>query len=161
MIRKEIIEKIKNAIVPGRTIYIGLGNPYRGDDAIGLYIAQKLKTTLKDRVYDESDDLDTLVLNLFNNMEDIEAVIFIDAVDAQLQPCNVDIFSISDISSFSFSTHKFPLDIYGALIESRGKHVSILGIQPRQLEFNNEITQCLKNLAEQVIGIISKCENSQ
>jgi len=158
MIRKEIIEKIKKAIVPGRTIYIGLGNPYRGDDAIGLYIAQKLKALLKDRVYDEFDDLDTLILNLFNNMKDVEAVVFIDAVDAQLQPCSIDVFPISDISSFSFSTHKFPLDIYGALIESRGIRVSVLGIQPSQLDFNNEITQCLKSLAEQVVGIINERE---
>lgn len=31
------------ALVPGHTLVIGLGNDYRGDDGVGLYVARKLQ----------------------------------------------------------------------------------------------------------------------
>ncbi|MEK7749805.1 MAG: hydrogenase maturation protease, partial [Planctomycetota bacterium] len=65
-------------------LIIGIGNPYRGDDAVGLRIAQDIKKESPDHVnvIEQSGD----GISLMDSWKDSDTVILIDAVHSGAQP---------------------------------------------------------------------------
>ncbi|MGB9663793.1 MAG: hydrogenase maturation protease [Ignavibacteria bacterium] len=63
-----------------RQLFIGIGNEFRCDDAVGLLIARKLKDLYPDLEIIESDGNG---LDLISNLLNYEKVIFIDAAIAE------------------------------------------------------------------------------
>jgi hydrogenase maturation protease len=70
---------------PCATLVIGLGNPLRGDDGVGVHVAQALATqTLPDDV--EVVDGGTQGLGIVNLLEGRQRVILVDAADVGRPP---------------------------------------------------------------------------
>jgi len=70
-----------------RTLIIGIGNEYRGDDAVGLHVARELaKLDLEGCVVKESPGEGTYLLNCW---EGYRNVIIIDAVKSLSAPGNI------------------------------------------------------------------------
>src|SRR3972149_1788168 len=73
-------------------LIIGIGNPYRGDDAVGLRIAQDIKKKSPDHVnvIEQSGD----GISLMDSWKDSDAVILIDAVHSGAQPGTIHRFDV-------------------------------------------------------------------
>src|SRR3989339_468138 len=90
-------------------LVIGVGNAYRGDDAVGLIVAQHLKKQILDHVniLEESTD-GSVLMELWKNYD---AVIIIDAVCSGAKPGTLHRFNAytQPIPSkyFHYSTHAF------------------------------------------------------
>lgn len=91
-----------------RTVIIGIGNRYRGDDAIGLVAAEKLGRLLPELEVHQSNGEALALMELW---EGADRAILIDAAESQGSPGKVSRLDASEapISSTEFhtSTHAF------------------------------------------------------
>jgi len=90
-------------------LIIGIGNAYRGDDAVGLRVAQDIKkeALVHVTVSEQSGD----GISLMDSWKDSDAVILIDAVHSGAQPGTIHRFDVHTqtipTKFFHYSTHAF------------------------------------------------------
>jgi len=119
-------------------LVIGVGNPLRGDDGVGVHVARELaQRPLPEGV--EVLDGGTEGLDLIFHLEAAERVLFIDAAEMGCPPGEAQVFDGAQVTSnvparFS-STHGFGVAEVLALARSVGvaPEVTVLGIQPASL----------------------------
>lgn len=92
-----------------RVLIIGVGNDYRGDDAVGLIVARRLREQLPDdiQIIEQSGEGATLIETWKNAAQ----VILIDAVQSDTTPGTIFRFAAHQQSIptkfFHYSTHAF------------------------------------------------------
>jgi hydrogenase maturation protease len=141
---------------------IGLGNPLRRDDGIGLLLLQHLQTQKK-RLPKNIEYIDggTSGMNLLHLLAQFDTVMLIDAVDFKGKPGDTRVFSLKDIQSqkkpMILSTHDS--DFLRILrlsqeLKELPKALVIFGIQPRDVSYgiglSNEIEMILDDLCLKV-----------
>ncbi len=151
---------------PVSTLIIGLGNPLRGDDGIGVRVIEELKTqTLPSNA--QVVDGGTQGLGLVNLMEGWTRVILVDAADVGQAPGQFKRFLLDEAQLLGNSRH---LSIHAAglrdalllaqALEILPPEVIIFGIQPRQLDWDSnlspEIEAILPNLVDAVLNEVSE-----
>lgn len=95
-----------------KTLIIGLGNPYLGDDGVGWKIVEQLHHILGDTHPDlEYDCLATGGLRLMERMEGFSRVILVDAIlDTNTPPGGVRLYGLDDLRrSHTGDTHSASL----------------------------------------------------
>jgi len=117
-----------------KNVVICIGNRYNGDDAIGPYVADKLK----------QEDLDEfLILDCSTVPENFTSLvkknnptnlIIVDATDMGLSSGEMRRISKDMIGSMHVSTHNIPLSILVSYLEHYVKNVFIIGIQPENMD---------------------------
>ena len=149
-------------------LVIGVGNPYRGDDAVGLFVARKIKdlAPLNVEVYENYGEVASLV-ELFGNAG---AVIIVDAVSSGSTPG--DIFRFDAVHEkipagcFHFSTHAFGIPEAVELARTLGllpPKLVIYGIEGKEFgtgeDFSPEVEKAAKAVVESIIHDIGILEN--
>jgi len=134
---------------------IGIGNPLRCDDAIGILLLEKLlekKDSLPENV--EFIDGGTGGMNLLHILEKYNNVLIIDAVDFEGKPGDFKIFNTDEVISHKtpvrFSTHETDFIKIIKILEKIGKRpdeILVFGIQPKNISFG-------QNLSGELIDII-------
>jgi hydrogenase maturation protease len=103
MVTKQAVQNKHSILI------IGIGNPYRGDDAVGLRIAQDIKKKSPDHVnvIEQSGD----GISLMDSWKDADAVILIDAVHSGAKPGTIHRLDARTqpipAKYFHYSTHAF------------------------------------------------------
>jgi len=147
-------KRLKGLIDSKSVVVIGLGNPDRADDRVGIEVAKKLKELAPDRIFLEQDGLEGVVLDILNR-KDAETVLFIDAVDFDGRAGEIQIFSQATFQFRRISTHKVSLELLSALLRKEGKAIYLLGIQPSTLDFDSKISDEVKKSLEKVVEIFT------
>jgi len=134
-----------------------IGNRDGGDDAIGPYIADKLK--------DKEDDYNFVTLDCGTIPENYTSVVkryktgkllIIDAVEMGLDPGEIRIVPKEKISNMHISTHGIPISVLIGYLEQYIKNIIFIGIQPKGM--SGKITTCVKKNADKLIEKIIKNE---
>jgi hydrogenase maturation protease len=142
------------------TLILGVGNPLRRDDGIGPEVIRLLVE--KRDSYKLNADIDlvdggTDGLGLIEYLKDYKKVIIVDAVEMQLSPGTVKIFTpkeaVISINTDSLSTHGFgiaeliklaaELDINPELV--------IVGVQPKDVGFGERLSDAVEATVDGVI----------
>jgi len=129
---------------------IGVGNPFRGDDGIGVFLIHELmhnNNFLKESV--ELIDGGTGGMNLFHLISSYETVFLIDAVDFHASAGEYILFSFEEIGSSNkvsstVSTHGE--DVFSILKNVKKYNDSpprmfIFGIQPKRIDLSEDFSQ--------------------
>jgi hydrogenase 3 maturation protease len=130
-----------------------VGNRDGGDDAVGPYIADKLKKVKHDNV---AIDCGTIPENFTADVKkyDPASVIIIDAVEMNLKPGEIRIINEDKISEMHISTHGIPLSILMKYLKQFVNRVILIGIQPAQM--TGKMTDSVKNAADKLIEMLKK-----
>ena len=130
-----------------------IGNPEGGDDAVGPYIADKLKDTDIDVI-----DCKTTPENYTSvvKRKNPDKLIIIDAADMDLDPGEIRIVPKEKIGLMTISTHGIPVSILIGYLEQSVKEVILIGVQPKTM--SGEMTDIVRNSADKLIDIIKKNE---
>lgn len=112
-------------------IFIGLGNPFRSDDGLGIEFINRIKVKLPN-AYTEFDNIDEIILNLCENQIS-GLVIFIDSTELNEKPGELKILEFDEIEDINKYFHKIPLKLYMKLLQISGKETYLLGIQPKSI----------------------------
>jgi len=133
---------------------IGLGNPLRRDDAIGLLLLEFLRQHKKDL----SKSIDfieggTSGMKLLHLLPNYEQILLFDAVDFKGKPGELKLFTIDEIRNqkirIMFSTHEPDfLTVYALLtkLDEAPPHVLIYGIQPKDISYGTSVSQELQTV---------------
>ena len=144
---------------------IGIGNPFAGDDAVGIHVAQRLKTHNFGGV--EIFAVSQVGVELLDLMDGAETVILIDAVKSGKDSgtihclessCGMDQLVHLAHSSNTSSTHAFGLGQVLALGQTLGRlppKLILYGIELGQTTLGRPLSQKVDQAAEQVGFLIA------
>lgn len=130
-----------------KTVILGIGNTLKADDGAGPYVISKIKNI-------EAIDAGTIPENYIQKIIDSkpDRIIIIDAVDFGGHPGEVKWFNEIDSSSISISTHNLPPRFFIDFIKQQtGAEIKIVAIQPKQLRFNESLSEEVKKGADKLV----------
>jgi len=140
--------------IKGKVVFLGMGNPMRGDDGAGCEFIEELR---------RSGKVKSSKISLFNGgqvpenyVEPIvkirpDKVFIVETVDFGASPGEIRVFEEAELQS-NFSTHTLSLSfILEYLKEKTRAKVFILGIQPRQLGWGSHLSPEVKKAVEKLI----------
>jgi hydrogenase maturation protease len=141
-----------------RTLVIGVGNTLRGDDGVGVRVAQELAGgPLPEGV--AVIDGGTGGLDLLFELEQAERVILIDAAEMGCEPGEVRVFPgehVADAPGVRFSsTHGFGVAEVLALARSLGLEVevTVVGIQPVEVTYRDGLSETLASRVPEYVEL--------
>lgn len=149
-------EELQSRLSGKRAVILGVGNPLRGDDAIGPALAEQLQGYV-----------DATVLNVGGVPENYlgtvasaqpEVVLLIDAAEMGVEPGSVAMIELDQLADMMFSTHTASLGLLARVIQS-DTHADIfmLGIQPLTRAFGAPMTPPMKAAASLLKQMLISC----
>ncbi|MEM2912769.1 MAG: hydrogenase maturation peptidase HycI [Candidatus Bathyarchaeia archaeon] len=139
---------------------MGIGNPLKGDDALGLKILRKIRGKVPRSVKVIEGGI--APENFIGKIGKLRPshVLLIDAALFGGKPGEAKMISIENIPSVTISTHMVPLYMVAGLIkEKTGAKTVLLGIQPKNLNLGGEISQEIKESIEKIAKTIIEAIN--
>jgi hydrogenase maturation protease len=133
-----------------RILFTGVGNLFRNDDGVGVYIASAIK---------ERDNISTLLaeVSIENYISKINSIspdilVITDCLDFNREPGYVDIIPVSETKEFTVSSHNISLKRISLYLKMK---VYVLGVQPADLRVGEHLSEPVKESADKIIGIIN------
>jgi hydrogenase maturation protease len=142
-------------------LVIGIGNPYRGDDAVGFLVAQRVRERAPDGVTVLQCPGEGVAL--MEAWKGADAVILVDAVHAGKAPGSVYRLDAHEgpipANFFHYSTHAFSVaeavELARALNQLPSRLV-IYGIEGRDFEAGGELSHEVAKAAQRVVERVLK-----
>jgi len=129
-IREELRERLK-----GDVVLVGIGNPMRGDDSAGSWLAERLRGKVRARVVDAGEVPESYLGEITRPTPD--TVVLMDAVDFGASPGSAAILEQDDLANGAVATtHRTPLRLLMEFVRREtGARIFVLGVQPKQTAF--------------------------
>jgi len=149
---------LNKSLFGGRVSILGVGNALNGDDGVGCYVAEKLKTAESENF--QVIDASTVPENFIGLVDEFkpDVVLIIDAAGFEASPGEVREIEPGQIKNVSVSTHGMSLAILHRILSSDGIKVVFLGIQPKQAEvgepLSREVKEAADGLCQQVLSLL-------
>ena len=121
---------------------------------MGLRFIDDLRHLNPNYFFSEEQGLEAIVLEIIKN-KDVEDVVFVDTCDFDEKPGEIALLRLDSIGE-TISTHKIPLSMLMALIQTEGKKAYLLGIQPEALEFETDVSETVGKALEEVEDAVGK-----
>ena len=136
-----------------KILFAGIGNVLKKDDGVGVYISKRIK----DNGNISSITVEVSIENYVGKINSLnpDILVLIDAVDLKSVPGTIKLLEINHINDFTFNTHNISLK---RLTEFFIMPVYILGIQPEKIDFGENISYLVEEVANKVIKQINKRE---
>ena len=141
----------------GKTVIIGVGNPLRGDDGVGMKILEYLEDMdLPDVMLLNTETVPEAFTGKVSEYEPTH-VLLVDAANFRGEPGDAKLINSAQIGGTAVSTHSLPLTIFITYIEKTlNVKVKLLGIQPKRIEFYTEMTPELEEASKKISEILIK-----
>lgn len=148
-----------------KTAVVGVGNPLRKDDGIGIYLLNKLSKKEKIPRNIELIDGGTGGMSLLHIFPDYDDVLIIDAVDFNEEIGEVKIFTLEDVCSdkspVKVSTHESDvlkiINLMQNLEEDTPEKIYVFGVQPKDTSYGEVLSS---ELQKKIDPIFKKLENT-
>ena len=144
-----------------RVVLMGVGNPMRGDDGVGVAIIQRLQENPIPGVM--LLNTETVPESYIGKVESHRPthVLLVDAANFGGRPGDTRLIDSQHIGGQAVSTHSLPLTIFITYIEkSLGIKVLLLGVQPKTVAFGegmtSELAEASKRIAETLRRMLSE-----
>lgn len=146
------MNRIRQLIKLHNVLFVGVGNPLKKDDGVGVYICQKLV---------KNPDLNVLIVEsaLEKYIGKINTInpgilILVDCMYFPNQaPGHYDLLMVDEISRFIFNTHHISLR---NIADFFNMPVYILGIHPHDISLGGKLSSPVKKAADQVVSYICR-----
>lgn len=153
----------------GNCVVIGLGNPFRSDDGVGVVVAGELcRRELPPSV--EVIDAGADEFGLIEHFRNAEQVILVDAVSMGAPPGTVRTFSSEKFrdlpASRNLALHTFGLADVVELCARMGirPRVTIVGIEPQSTAPGDRVSELIRrkvpDLVEAVLHLLRECRKA-
>jgi len=135
----------------GKVVVMGIGNPCRGDDAAGSWVAQQVSGIPGASVIDAQEVPEDYLSRAAEQKPD--TILLIDAVDMKTSPGSVALLNKNQAADYCPSTHRVPITLLAEYLEQIAHaRVFVLGIQPKQTDFleamSAEVASSVKGLVD-------------
>lgn len=129
-----------------RVLVLGVGNPLMGDDGFGLALLEHLRHRCEWPADVTLMDGGTWGMNLLPAIEDADALLILDAIDAGKRPGALVWMDRGDLPRYvaqKLSPHQVDLRDVLALAELRGHlptYAAAIGVQPERIALGTELS---------------------
>ena len=131
---------------------VGVGNPIRKDDCVGIFIASHLRKKFGARPNTQVRIYPTVATELLFSKMTLEkgSLLVFDAVEQNSPPGSIVFANIADTKFGYFATHNVPLKLIPNLSGKMGK-IFVLGIQPEDIDIGEGLSEVVLHSANEVI----------
>lgn len=142
------------------TVIIGIGNILLRDDGVGVHVVKELeKENLPSTI--ELVDGGTSTLDTISYFTDYKKVIVVDSLKANYEPGTIYKIKPEDINNYkkeNLSIHDVQILDVVKMVNMLGSYpeVVIYGIEPKEIRFDLEMTDTIRNAIPEVIKHIKK-----
>lgn len=138
-----------------KVVIVGIGSQWRGDDAVGARIAQKLHGRTSSNVLPivcwTVPESCTGPVRLFSPTH----ILLIDAAELGWMPGTCQLMPVEDVLGLSLSTHTVPLKLLAKyLSKTTGAAIALLAIQPKQTELGAGLSKELDHVAQKLADML-------
>lgn len=151
-----------------KEIILGVGNILKGDDGVGIYIAERLSKYLKHIKHGSKQDRfgeteETMVLDCGTAPENYTSIIrkhnpdrliLVDAADMGLSPGSYRIIPPEKIAVMHFPTHDVPLSTFISYVSEFCVDIVLIGIQPDKMNLGATLSRTVRRSGAQVANLI-------
>jgi hydrogenase maturation protease len=140
-----------------KTCIVGMGNPMRGDDGVGVYIADGVKGAVRGGNIDVVNVEDVLENYVFDiARRDAQHVILVDAVHSGGEAGSVIFGRLEDLNEVvnDYSTHRLSIMLSGKIFGEHGKDTYLLGVEVEDIDFGAGITDMVRKSADQIRDLL-------
>ena len=144
-----------------RIVIIGVGNPIRRDDNVGVEVVSGLEGKVPKSVLLIKSE--TVPESFIGSIEQFDPthILIIDAALLELTIGSVKFFESIFTSRTAISTHNLPIQIFTEYLRrTTGAKIAMLLIQPKDTSFGEGLTRKLSIKKESLVKIIIKILNS-
>jgi len=136
-----------------KILFVGIGNLLKTDDGVGVYISKRIKNRGKI----SSLSVEISIENYIGKINKLNPgiLVLIDSTDMKAAPGTFKLLSINQIHDLTFNTHSISLK---NLSEFFSMEVHVLGIQPEKIDFGENLSYLLRNVADRIINQINRLE---
>ena len=120
------------------------------DDGVGVYISQHIKNRGNISTLTVEISIENYIGKI--NSLNPHILVLIDCVDIKLVPGTFKLLQVNQIQDLTFNTHNISLK---RISEFFKMPVFILGIQPEKIDFGENISYLVKNIADKIIKQIN------
>ena len=131
-------------------LFVGVGNVLHNDDGVGVYIANQIREDDRIRVIRAEVSIENYIGKI--NSQGASYVIIIDSVFLGKKPGFWKVMPVEELLETTTNTHNISLKQLSALFHSR---VMILGIQPANVTFGEQISPEVIIAADEILKIIN------
>jgi hydrogenase 3 maturation protease len=134
---------------------MGIGNPLRGDDAIGVEIAKRLEKRLPANV--ALFNCEMVPENFLSDIERFKPshILMIDAAQLDLESGDARLIPTEKITGVALSTHTMPLSLTAEILRGNlGAEIVLLGVKPERTEFGEGLSPKLQKTSTEIADII-------
>ncbi|MGQ9780794.1 MAG: hydrogenase maturation protease [Nitrososphaeria archaeon] len=153
------LEKFKKLIKGSRNlVFVCVGNEFRGDDYVGLYLGRKLKKTKIGKnviiVYSAPENYIGEVVK-----KNPDSVVFLDAVQAHQEPGTIIFMEMEPgrLMDLFITTHSIPIETIALImrsISSKEMKFYILGIQVKNIDFAKGMSEPVISAARSLLDVV-------
>jgi hydrogenase 3 maturation protease len=141
-----------------RLAIVGVGQELQGDDGVGVIIARRLAQQIERsdaRLIVEAGHAPENVLGAIIRFRP-SIILFLDSLQADEPPGTIIWLPIDRADSAGGSTHTLPLALLGDYLEKEtGANAYVLGVQPRQIAFGEQLSPPVEAAAEECARAIA------
>ena len=141
------LEIIAQHIADNKTIlFVGIGNVLKTDDGVGVYVTNRIKQ----HRYFKTLTVETGIENHVGKINTIkpDLLILVDCADIRKPPGGYSLLQINELIDHTTNTHNISLKNISLLFQA---DTWMLGIQPKDLQFGEQISPIVKASANKLI----------
>ncbi|MBN2183095.1 MAG: hydrogenase 3 maturation endopeptidase HyCI [Sedimentisphaerales bacterium] len=152
---QDIFEILK-PLTGSSALIVGIGNTFKGDDALGPLVCEELSgAKISADVIDAGVVPENYIQPIIKRAP--KNLIIIDAVDFSAEPGTIKIFNTEQLNSIAISTHSVSPRLFIDMICSNiDTQVYFIGIQPDHTQLGSPVSEQVKNAITELSGIFIK-----
>ncbi len=154
---EDVEDKLREWLSEARkVVVIGVGNPLRKDDFVGVWIVRELQGKVSENVkLIESETVPESFIEPIARFEPSH-ILIIDSALLDLKAGSSKLVEAQAIPYFpAISTHTLPLRIFCDMLSAMTRaKIAILAIQPKDVDFGEGLTKEVENAARIIIKIL-------
>ena len=140
-----------------KTCFVGMGNYFKRDDAVGLYIVDGIRDRLGAgpvTALNVEDVIENYVFSIARGEAD--NVVIVDAVQAGGEEGSVIFTSLDEFNEMNgnYSTHKMALFLSGKVLAEHKKKTWLLGVEVCDIDFGEGLSDKVKQSADYLRDIL-------
>ncbi len=149
------IRPVLEKIFKGKVVIVGIGNIMRRDDGFGPALINRIKDKTDALCIDAGPVPENYLGSIIKEKPD--TILLVDAVHMEKRPGDYDVFRKQDILRGGFTTHNMsPVMIIEYLGKETNADIYMLGIQPQNVFFGDELSARLNRALRELSNIIVK-----
>ena len=143
-------------------VILGIGNPDRGDDGVGPYLAERLVGRINAKVIN-CEQIPEGYTGVIRELQP-DTIIILDAICMGQKPGTVVALTWQEVSTTGYSTHNASIGLLMKYLnQETGAEVFLLGIQPGNTSYGSVMTAAVRETADilysMMVGEDAKCSS--